>query len=346
MRRILAVKVFDGAMAEERDAGVTSLTRAAQRSASIRHPNVVDTYEVTFLEGTEQPAILCELVEGTSLAALVERHARAGRRVPLDLALFIATEIAEGLHGARTAITPDGMQLGVAHLDLASREVLLSWNGEVKVSDFGIGNAMRWGSSVRSLRALAARAGGMAPEIARGKPGDTRSDVFSLGVIMREMLVGPRFATTLGEAQALEHAREGFMPTSFLELQLPKEVRAILSRALEVDPSRRFPHATAFAYELRRVAFSMGVGDGRVFLRNALAQQKAQSIDAPRVAYAEDIDDDFEDEIDEDEDGPTIERGRGARDDDEMAEDSIPPDRTSGLIRKANTHEHDDAGDE
>ena len=314
VRRAVALKVFDCVTPEEQEAGVSSLARAVQRAACIRHPNVVDTYELIVLE-TKQPAILSELIEGTTLAALIERHARVGRRVPLDLALFIATEIAEALHGARTATTAEEMQAGVAHLDLATCEVLLSWNGEVKVSDFGIGHATRFGSSVRSLRAIAQRASTMAPEIARGRAGDTRSDVFSLGIILREMLIGPRFPSTFSEAQALEHARDGFVPTTFLELQLPKEVRSIIARAIEIDATRRFPHATALAYELRRVALSMGVGDGRVFLRNALAQDhEIAALSAARLVVDPEACTDEIEAI-----GPLSPRA----------------DRTSGLIRKA-----------
>src|SRR5262249_54852016 len=161
-------------------------------------------------------------------------------------------------------------------------------SGEVKVCDFGVGHASRWGTGVRPLRAIATRAATMAPEIARGRSGDTRSDVFSLGLILREMLIGPRFPPGLAEAQALEHARDGFVPPTFFELQLPREVREILARALELEPSRRFPHATALAYELRRVALSMGVGDGRMFLRHALlevlSEQVAQA-EAPPASH-------------------------------------------------------------
>src|SRR5205814_1234942 len=103
-------------------------------------------------------------------------------RGSLDLALFIATEIAEALSGARTATTADGLLAGMAHLDLAAHQVLLSQHGEVKLTDFGLAGSNRWGSSVRSIRAIASRAAAMSPEIARGRVGDTRSDVFSLGV--------------------------------------------------------------------------------------------------------------------------------------------------------------------
>jgi hypothetical protein len=134
---------------------------------------------------------------------------------------------------------------------------------------------------MRSIRAIACRAATMSPEIAQGRPGDTRSDVFSLGVVLREMLVGPRFATTLSDTEALAHARDGYVPSTFLELQLPKDVRNILRRALETDPALRYPHATAMAYELRRVALTMGVGDGRMFLRSALEKEHAATLSSP-----------------------------------------------------------------
>ena len=305
VRRSVAVKVFEAATPEGQDPSTSSLARAAQRGACIRHPNVVDTYDFVVLE-SRQPALLTELVEGTTLAALIDRFARSGRRVPLDLSLFMATEIGEALHGARTARTPEGVQMGAAHLDLAAHQVMLSWNGEVKVTDFGVGHAARFGSGMRSIRAIACRAATMSPEIAQGRPGDTRSDVFSLGVVLREMLVGPRFATNLSDTEALAHARDGYVPSTFLELQLPKDVRNILRRALETDPALRYPHATAMAYELRRVALSMGVGDGRMFLRSALEKEHAATLSSPG-------DEDASPE------GPETVRG----------------ERTSGLIRKA-----------
>ncbi len=311
VRRSVAVKVFDNATPHDQDAATSALARAAQRGACIRHPNVVDTYDFVILEN-RQPTLITELVEGTTLGTTIDRFARSGRRVPLDLSLFVATEIAEALHGARTAQTPEAVQIGAAHLDLAAHQVMLSWNGEVKVTDFGVGHAARFGSGMRSIRAIACRAATMSPEIAHGRPGDTRSDVFSLGVILREMLIGPRFATTLSDAKALEHARDGYVPETFLELQLPKDVRNILRRALETDPAARFPHATAMAYELRRVALSMGVGDGRMFLRSALEAEHALELAAKARAEGS-----FADELAPE--GPETVRG----------------ERTSGLIRKA-----------
>ncbi len=333
LRRAVAVKVFDLSSSDEPEGAIVSMARAAQRAACVVHPNVVQVIDFAAFDDNRQAALVQELVEGTTLARLVEAHARAGRKLPLDLALFVATEIAEALSGARMATTPEGLLAGLAHLDLAMHQVLLSMHGEVKLSDFGLAAAARWGSSVRTMRAITLRAASMAPEIARGGPGDTRSDVFSLGILLREMLVGPRFAPDVTEAQALEQARDGFVPSTFLELQLPADVRAILRQALELDPARRYPHATAMAYELRRVALSMGVGDGRVFLRAAVASLcSSQSVTvAP----------------------PAASRARSLFHDDEATEEldldavrlpsSIPPDRSSGLIRKAGPERDADA---
>ena len=88
----------------------------------------------------------------------------------------------------------DGVQVGMLHLALGPRKVLLGWRGEVKVSDFETSMAAAASSSIRSLRAVAHRTATMAPEVAQGQRGDSRSDVFSLGVVLRELFVGPRFA--------------------------------------------------------------------------------------------------------------------------------------------------------
>ena len=164
--------------------------------------------------------------------------------------------------------------------------MLLSWHGEVKVGDFGVAASARAASSVRSVRALARRVRALAPEVARGQLGDARSDVFSLGVMLREMMVGPRFPQIVSDAEALVWARDGVVHQSLFEPQLPQALQAILTRAVERDPAHRYPHAGVLGYELRRVALAMGVGDGRAFLRTALSR-----------AFGDDRGDDDEDEV-------------------------------------------------
>jgi serine/threonine-protein kinase len=276
VRRPVACKVFGGVASEDQEAVLDKLAHAVRRASCVRHPNVVDVFELGVPNNVLVPFILSELVEGATLRQLLDVLVRRGGRMPLDLALFIGTEVAEALSGARTAKGPEGLQLGIAHLDLAARDVLLSWHGEVKVKDFEIGGVRQAASSVRSLKALALRVDTMAPEIALGREGDARSDVFSLGIILREMLIGPRFARGTTDIEALQLARDGFVQPITFEPHLPDEVRRVLNRAIEVEPERRYPHAGSMAYDLRRVALGLGVGDARVFLKSALQREMGE----------------------------------------------------------------------
>jgi serine/threonine-protein kinase len=271
IRRQVALKLFHAVASDEADHVTTLLGDTALRAACVRHPNVVDVLEVGF--AAAQPFYLEEFVDGVSLATLVDCYAEKRRRMPLDLALFIAVEIAEALDGARTACDHEGVQLGMLHLGLTHREVLLSWRGEVKVSDFEVCIARGATSAVRSLRTIAARAATMAPEVAQGCTGDARSDVFSLGILARELLVGPRFQRPLTNSEALRLAREGYVHPICFQPQLDEGLVKILARALEVHPDDRYPNASAMAYDLRRAALAMGVGDGRWFLRHALDRE-------------------------------------------------------------------------
>ena len=279
--------------------------------AHLEHPNIARLLDGgTSSDGL--PYLVMELVEGERIEAYCDRE-----RLSVDARLRLFRRVCDAVQFAHQRL--------VIHRDLKTSNILVTAGGEPKLLDFGVAKLLRSADAATETTLFRPLTPAYAsPEQIRGEPLTTASDVFSLGVILREMLIGPRFASTLGEAEALEHAREGFVPPTFLELQLPKEVRAILARALEIDPNRRFPHATALAYELRRVAFSMGVGDARIFLRSALSYVQPQP-EPVRVA--------------DNEDGPTLEIAARLDDDDD-----IPPDRTSGLIRKAFSQDDDDEG--
>ncbi|MGH7297509.1 MAG: protein kinase, partial [Polyangiaceae bacterium] len=271
VERAVAVKVFDVIASDEHDGVLAALAEAARRSAAVRHPGVV-RIEDFGLMGPAQPYAVEELVEGRTLADFTSRAARGGARIPPDLALFVGGEVADALAAARLACSSQGVRIGVVHGELSPCDVLLSWNGEVKVSDFGVAASARAASSVRSVRAFARRVRALAPEVARGQGGDARSDVFSLGVMLRELLVGPRFPSYVSDTEALAWARDGIVHQGLFEPRLSQPLEAILARALERDPARRYPHAGAMGYELRKVAFAMGSGDGRAFLRAAMAR--------------------------------------------------------------------------
>jgi len=342
LARAVAVKVFDVIASDEHEAVLHALASAARRGACVRHPNVVRVEDFG-LVAPAQPYVLLELVEGRSLARLMAHHARRRERMPLDLALFIGSEVAEGLAGARLASSPEGVRLGVVHGELSPTDVLLSHDGEVKVSDFAVAVAARAASTVRSVRALAQRVRALAPEVARGQLGDARSDVFSLGVLLREMLVGPRFPDAVADAQALAWARDGVVHQGMFEPQLPPHLLSILMRALERDPSRRYPHAGALGYELRRAAMAMGVGDGRHFLRTALAR-----------AFADDEDDDADEEVTGEMRMPSPSRissvDRFARlrgstpppPPEEGTDDRVPERMNSGTVAIAGAHDDDE----
>ena len=286
LRRLVAVKLFGGIASEDAESAMARVGRTATRAACVRHPNVVEVYD--FGQWRSRPFFVTELVDGVSLHTLFERYAEKSRRLPLDLALFIGTEIAEALSGARTARDHQGLQVGMLHLGLGPRKVMLGWRGEVKVSDFEASTATGASSSVRSLRAVTHRTATMAPEVAQGSPGDSRSDVFSLGIVLRQLFVGPRFGRNVTSAEAVRLAREGFVQPISFQPHLPEALVQVIQRALHCEPADRYPNASALTFDLRRVALALGVGDGRTFLRRALDRGRLRGSAVEQPALAED----------------------------------------------------------
>jgi serine/threonine-protein kinase len=276
MTRTVAVKMIDPALCRDPET-IHELRRSVRRAALVNHTNVVQITDYFVTAPSDAimrepvPCIMQELVEGMSLTEFAARVEGAGRRMPLDLALFIGCEIAEGLAAARHARGVDGVILNMAHHNLSPRQVLLSWSGDVKVGDFGWRPCGGVVSGIRrSDREVRGEMVHLAPEVARGARGDGRSDVFSLGVILHELLRGPRYPRDLLATEMFDWARAGEVLHPVTGPLLPTGVADIIDRALSIDPRERQAHAGVLAYDLRREALALGVADGRMFLRSTL----------------------------------------------------------------------------
>lgn len=267
LTRTVAVKLFDSA--PEVDAELMrGLADVSRRAAAIAHASVVRILEVDRAPGPRglQPFVVTELVEGESLAALVEGWHERGLRVPTDFALVVATRVAEGVAAALFADRADGSVTALVHGDVSARQVLISREGEVKVGDFGHGYLRDIFSHVRTRAAVT----GVAPEVAAGAEPDARSDVFSIGVLLHELLLGPRFAPRTDFRTALDMVQRGAFHASIFEPNLPRGLRDVIATATAAEPERRYPHARSLAFDLRREMLRFGLCDAQTSVRHAV----------------------------------------------------------------------------
>lgn len=304
MHKPVLVKSFDAVPSDDPEGFVKGLAQAASRAALVKHPNVADVFECGIDSG--RVFLLTEDVPGVSLAAFMERLAETGARLTFDVALFVGCEVAEALTGAFAARDLEGRRARVLHGDLSARQVMLGFSGAVKVTDFEIGRVASGQSGVRSMRTVASRLDMLAPELVRGEPSSPRTDVFALGMLLRTMLVGPRFPEGIPHGEALRMVREGEVHCPTFHARIPSELAELVLTATAVHAEDRFPNVRVLSWELRRIAFAHGVGDARPFLARALERafpERAAAFadeDEDEDSDIEVFDDDFT-ELDEDE---------------------------------------------
>jgi serine/threonine-protein kinase len=211
--------------------------KEAQLSMSLVQQNIVPVFD--FGRAGDDVFLAMEHIDGRDLGSSLARQRGAG--LPPLVAAFIAAECCHALHYAhRDARRGAG---SVVHRDVTPRNVLLSWAGEVKLADFGIAAAMGGGEG-----ALAGTPGYMAPEQARGEPLDARADLYSLGLVLWEMLSGERARAGGERGELLEAARKNLLPP--LPAGLHPELAELLRDATADAPAARLPSAQAMADRL------------------------------------------------------------------------------------------------
>ena len=220
---------------------VERFRREATAAANLNHPNIVAVYDWGSAEGTYY--IVMEYIEGHSLAELL----RSGGPLAPERAAEIAMDVAEALGFAHSN--------GVIHRDVKPSNVLLSPDGQVKVTDFGIAIVAFGGaeSNLTQTGAVMGTATYFSPEQAQGKSLDHRSDLYSLGIVLYEMLCGrPPFTGDTSVAIAYKHVQQAVPAPSSLGVVLPESLEAIAMKLLAKNPEERYPTAKDVIRDLRR----------------------------------------------------------------------------------------------
>ncbi len=238
---------------------VQMLQIEARIHASLSHKNIVQIHDLG-MSAEGEYFIVLEYVDGRDLAALIERDAKVGRnggpkRMSDALALFIMAEVAEGVHFAHELRAEGESPLGLVHRDISPSNILLSYAGEVKLSDFGV--AKRGGDS-SLVTSLKGELGYISPEQARGATVDRRSDIFSLGAVAFELCTGMPLRILTGSPDDYLKAASGIVPPATrYRPDLPPAIERLLASALAPDPRDRFPDARKFLEACREAMTSV-----------------------------------------------------------------------------------------
>jgi serine/threonine protein kinase/predicted ATPase len=231
----------------------TMFVEEAQLATRLNHPNIVQVYEFSD-HGDEGLVLSMEYVEGFDLGKLVSAAKQRNTKIPPYVSAFIVGEAAKGLHYAHERKDDGGIPLGIVHRDVSPQNILLSYDGVVKIADFGIATANMFREEPGVLKG---KFGYMSPEQARGERVDRRSDVYALGVVLYELLALRSPYDRRDEADLIEAVRNGrFEPPSAHNPDTPPELEAIVLRALANDRSERFQSARDLAGALARTLFA------------------------------------------------------------------------------------------
>ncbi len=254
---------------------IVMLVDEAKLAVQLNHDNIVSVFDLGSVDNDYYIAL--EYVEGCDLKTLMQRIVDKGDRINPDVACFIAIQIAAGLSYAHHKTDNEGNNLGVIHRDVTPHNNLLSYNGEVKITDFGIAKA----TSKKSFTAtgmLRGKFSYMSPEQVRSEALTPQTDIFSLGVILFEMLSGKKCFDADTEIAILDKIRNAPITLENLPDEIPEVLKKILLKALAHDPKERYLHAEDMQRDLAQALAVIHPGflpkDFALFLANYKQKSK------------------------------------------------------------------------
>jgi serine/threonine protein kinase/tetratricopeptide (TPR) repeat protein len=241
----------------------------AQLATRLNHPNVVQVYEFSN-EGDEGHILAMEYVEGCDLGHLVSAAKSTATRIPPWIAAWIVAEAAKGLHYAHEKRDEGGTPLEIVHRDVSPQNVLVSYEGVVKIADFGIASARLVDDEAGVLKG---KFGYMSPEQARAEKVDRRSDLYSLGVILWESLTLRPLHGGLGGEALLDIVRSGQIePPSVYKADIPPDLETIVMKLLAPKPEDRFATGRDVAAAIMRAMLVRQVFVDAAALEHTIAE--------------------------------------------------------------------------
>jgi serine/threonine protein kinase/tetratricopeptide (TPR) repeat protein len=253
----------------------------ARLATRLNHPNVVQVYE--FQDFGDQGLLLAmEYVEGCDFGHLMSSSKAKGTKIPPWVGAWIVAEAAKGLHYAHEKKDEAGQPLDIVHRDVSPQNILLSFEGAVKIADFGIASARLFAEEQGVLKG---KFGYMSPEQARGETVDRRSDIYALGVVFWEILAGRPIHGGLGGEALLDIVRSGIVEApSTHASEVPAELEPIVMQALAASPGDRFATAREMAAAIGRAIVRQGELIDAAALEATLSGLVSRE---PRVATSE-----------------------------------------------------------
>ncbi len=226
----------------------------ARLVADLIHTNIVQTYHLGQVGG--QYFMVMEFVRGVNLEQFLDQHRRLGKAIPVDLAAFIVSRIARGLTYAHAKCDRDGRHLNIVHRDIGPKNIMLAYEGDVKLTDFGIAKALDLMYNEEG-KVIAGKDEYLSPEQASYAITDARADLFPLGIVLTELLLGKNLFRATERAVSRRNILTMPIPKfATLRADIEPRLEAIIQKALQRDRDKRYQSAYEMLTDLELFLYS------------------------------------------------------------------------------------------
>ncbi len=226
----------------------------ARLVADLIHTNIVQTYHLGQVGG--QYFMVMEFVRGVNVEQLLERHRALKRQIPVDIAAFIISRVARGLAYAHQKRDSEGRHLNIVHRDIGPKNVLIAYEGDVKLTDFGIAKALDLMYNEEG-KVIAGKDEYLSPEQASYAVTDARADLFPLGIVLTELLLGRNIFRSADRLESRRNILTMPIPRfGTLRAEIDERLEAIIQKALQRDRDKRYQTAAEMLTDLELYLYS------------------------------------------------------------------------------------------